>query len=84
MRTVYKYQLNLGITEIELPENAEILTVGKDPANLYSLWALVNTEAPLEKKKFITLGTGTEVPDNAWYLKSFREHIFVWHVFELV
>jgi hypothetical protein len=84
MRTVYKYKLDLGTTTVELPENAEILTVGKEPRGNYSLWAIVDTTAPLVKKEFIILGTGHEIPNNAWYIKSFRDGAFVWHVFELV
>lgn len=84
MRAVYKYPLEKSQTEIEMPENAEIVTAGRDPGNQFCIWAIVNTEAPLEKKKFVVLGTGQEIPNNAWYLKSFRESVFVWHVFELV
>jgi hypothetical protein len=84
MRTVYKYQLDLGTVTIELPENAEIITVGKDPHGKYSLWAIVNTEAVKVKKNFKILGTGHEVPNNAWYIDSFMDDMFVWHVFELV
>ena len=84
MRTVYKYQLDLGTTELELPANAEIITVGKEPRGKYSLWAIVDSTAPLVKKEFIILGTGHEIPNNAWYIKSFRDISFVWHVFELV
>jgi hypothetical protein len=48
------------------------------------LWAIVNTEAVKVKKNFIILGTGSEVPNNAWYIDSFMDGMFVWHVFELV
>lgn len=84
MRTIYKYGINLGVTELDLPANAEVIHAGLDPREQMSIWCLVTPEAPTEKKKFVIKGTGHEIESNLYYIKTFNVDPFVWHLFELL
>jgi len=84
MRKVYKYNLANGDTELDLPLNAEILTAGPDPKGDLCIWCLVNPDAPTEKKTFVIKGTGQDIENNLWYIRTFKKGMFVWHVFEKV
>lgn len=85
MRTIYKYPIPLCDTSyIELPQNAQVLTVGVQYGDLY-LWAAVDPEEPLRKWKFSVYGTGRQIPDNPGkYLGTVQLNggAFVFHVFQ--
>tara|TARA_R110000782_G_scaffold241474_1_gene327936 strand:- start:673 stop:999 length:327 start_codon:yes stop_codon:yes gene_type:complete len=62
-RIIFKYQMPvLESFEMQLPEGAEIIRM-EDQEGLFWLWAVVNTEAPLETRSFKVFKTGAKMPD---------------------
>jgi hypothetical protein len=58
MLTVYKYEIkNAGINIISMPQNAQILTA-KEQDNKPMMWAMVDTDNPMEERCFELTGTG--------------------------
>jgi len=84
MKTVWKYDLyfspNVNIT---MPKGAKILSVQNQYDNLH-LWALVDTEAPLELRTFAVFETGEFKESYGNHLATVQIRGFVWHVFETV
>lgn len=85
MVTIYKYQFEINDRiEIEMPEQARVLSI-QIQSGKPTIWAMVNTEWPLEKRTFLMYSTGHKMNE----LDLFRTHIgtiqlnaFVWHIFE--
>lgn len=63
MNTIWKYPLNLTDTqEVEIPQGAHILTVQRQGLGEgVMMWAIVNTEAPIELVVIETFGTGHSI-----------------------
>mgnify|MGYP003442041873 FL=1 len=85
--TIYKYQAPTPLIPektIELPEGAEIVEVGVDPAGDICLWALVdpNTEVK-NSRKFQLVGTGHPITRPVTHLGSIGDGRFVWHILEV-
>lgn len=59
MKTIYKYLLEPNGV-IKMPRGAEVLSVGEQHGWM-CVWALVDTEAPIESRRFATVGTGHEI-----------------------
>ena len=61
MKTIWKQQVPLWESrptfEVEFPAGAEILSVG-DQCGVITIWALVDSEAPLARYKFRAVFTG--------------------------
>lgn len=87
MRTVYKYPAHAGLFDLTLPKGAELLCVAIQHG-VPQMWALVDDEAPTEKRSFCGIGTGVEIPKQ-WkvlsYIGTFQLNngYLVFHVFEL-
>lgn len=90
MMTIWKFELEFNdVTNISMPEGAEILTVQKDEkSNKPCIWALVDTCNDNEERCFELFGTGQEIHFD---MGVDREYIgtyqyqkgqFVGHVFE--
>ena len=85
MKTIYKWTLTVGMTELQMPAGAKVLTAqmqGDQP----QLWALVDPTQPKERRVFVIYGTGNSVPDNPGeYVATFQMDggALVWHVFEV-
>jgi hypothetical protein len=62
MNTIFKYTLKPEI-ELELPENAELLSVGAQGDEAV-LWARVDPDAPKVNRHFRVFGTGHPMPDD--------------------
>jgi len=63
-KLIFKYQIPvLENFEMHLPAGAEIIRV-EDQGGMFWLWAVVNTEAVMEKRKFMSFKTGAKMPDN--------------------
>jgi|SRR5580765_4324831 len=71
MKTIWKYPLELSNEQvIDMPEAAQILTIERqgidgvtvDMKTDIVMWALVNTEAPIEKVLVEMFETGEELP----------------------
>lgn len=83
--TIWKFPLTLGVDVLDMPKSAKVLTVqtqGETPC----LWALVDTNAPTERRSFRTFGTGHKIPDNEKldYICTYQLDggQFIFHVFE--
>lgn len=87
MLTIHKFAVPTIDTEIEIemPVSTKILTVQNQREWMY-IWALVNTEAPKEKCKFMIFGTGHEIPKGVHleYIGTtqYDDGHFVWHLFK--
>ena len=68
MRSVWKYAVEPDEFVVEMPTGAVVLSV-EAQYGLVSMWALVNPEAPLCSRRFVTVGTGHPLPDE---IDSFR------------
>ncbi|MDV2459881.1 hypothetical protein CMU99_16305 [Elizabethkingia anophelis] len=87
MRKIFKYQLEIkDFNDIEMPKNAEVLSV-QVQNGIPCIWAMVDTENPLEKRKFMTIGTGKELcprtPHTFIGTYQLSELGLVFHCFEL-
>jgi hypothetical protein len=84
MKTILRWTLSPGSTDLHMPAGAKVLTVqmqGDSP----QLWALVDAETPREWRAFDVYGTGNPLPDNpGMYVATFQRHgtDLAWHVFE--
>lgn len=89
MITIHKYQFEFAPEfEIEMPENAKVLDVQmqhiSDDERKPTIWAMVDTNKPMVKRKFKAYWTGEALNG----LDLFRRHIatvqdvYVWHVFD--
>lgn len=85
MKTIYKYELRLQ-GGIDLPEGADILSVGNQGGGLY-LWALVDPSSSFEHRDIIVVGTGHPFNHSATLFIGtvhFPAVNLVWHIFERV
>lgn len=84
MSTIWKYALQPGRTELEMPGGAELLTVqmqGDTP----TLWAQVWPGEPVVRRVLDVYGTGHKMPpDPGKYVATFQmdDGTLVWHVFD--
>jgi hypothetical protein len=78
-KTILQYTLHLvGPNILDIPQDAEILKVMAQPAIRPTLtrdadlciWAMVDTELPVEPRKFTVIGNGQPVPQLSRYLGS--------------
>ena len=86
-RTIWKYPLEITDRQnVLMPEGAEILSAQMQRDTL-CLWALVNPDAPEQRREIEVLGTGNHATE------SKRRYIatvqmcggsLVWHIFERV
>ena len=89
MKTVYKYEIPIGIITTEMPIGASILDVqyqglvDEHGAPMLSLWALVNTKAKHEIVKLRVYGTGHPIEKPGEYVGTAQTPPFVWHVFKI-
>lgn len=75
-----------AVAEIRMPEGAQIIHVGALPHDCLCMWAIVDTDAPEEWRRFYIFGTGVRLTDleGIKFIGTvFQDHI-VWHVFENV
>lgn len=82
---IFKYPLKItDIQEIEMPEHAKILTI-QTQNTLPCIWARVNPEGTIVKRKIRMYGTGHECEchrDNE-YIGTFQLGSLAFHVFDL-
>lgn len=83
--TVWKYTLEIGTTELEIPLGAAVLSVQVQRGEP-CLWCLVNPQAQKGRRTFEAFGTGQQVPTGRRHLGSFQllDGDFVGHVFEVM
>lgn len=87
MKTIWKYILE-SQTTLDMPADATILSVGAQDNDI-CLWALVDTDAPAELRRFLVAGTGmplTETFNGARFIGTVQmvqaSVNLVMHVFE--
>ena len=86
MKTIWKYPLEPFERTLNVPANAQLLTV-QTQKNIPCLWFLVELDQaePTETRRFTTYGTGHTIPDgNRLYVGTTQMHddALVFHVFE--
>ena len=85
MTTIYKYTLeeDLSCSILEIPKDAVFRYIDTQ-RGLICLWFQVDTDKPLEQRRFIVYGTGHKIvcPELMVYIGSVQAGMFVWHVFE--
>jgi hypothetical protein len=93
MKTIWKFPLEVGGATIgqpqgvEMPGDAEILMAGNQ-GDFPTLWAMVETENPLEIRQFVLVSTGFDIGflqplDRYWGTAVTFEGELVWHVWEV-
>lgn len=86
--TIWKYEIvNKSIQQIELPENAQVLTVQLQDG-FPCIWALVDSSKPLKTREFHLYGTGQPIKecDTLKYVGTFQmiDMGLVFHLFEKI
>lgn len=82
--TIWKYELGIGIQDIEMPKGARVLCV-QEQRFKPCIWAHVNPGRPMELRRFAVVGTGMAAPERGFnYIGTFQQDdgALVWHVFE--
>ena len=89
MRTIWKFELNVGSNKVKMPEASEVLAVGEQEGKIM-LWAEVDGKSGLTERPFLVTGTGDEI-DNELVLDytgtvkiRFERVDYIWHVFEIL
>lgn len=85
-QTIYKYELQSGITTLKIPMNAQILTAACQGDSVF-IWAKLRPKNPLETRTFEVYGNDHEIPElerQLAYIGTAMMHggALVWHVFE--
>lgn len=84
MKTIYKYPIEITDKQtLPMPVGANILTVQVQNGNPF-IWAMVDTEAPIEGVAIIVYGTEHPIDEslNLEYIGTFQSNgkCFVFHV----
>lgn len=86
MKAIWKFPLAhatpLSSHGVEMPAGARVVRFAL-VANVPTVWALVDDQAPREVRSFTAYGTGHEIPDHAWYVGTWDAGPFVWHLFDV-
>lgn len=86
MRKIWKFPIALGPVELNLPEDAHMLTVQAQGEQV-CLWALCDPTKDLKVRQLVTYGTGhsINIDDGLKYLNTFQLHegALVFHAFEI-
>jgi len=89
MKTIWKYSVPIyGVFELSMPEGAKILStqMQRDEG---VLWAIVDTEAKMNLRKFLIWTTGNPITHDlkdVVFIGTFQmdNGLFVAHLFELI
>ena len=84
-REIHKFRVPCPTTPsfgLDLPAGAEILDVQMQHGHT-QLWALVDPQAPTQRRDFQIVGTGRPVAADLQYVGTWQDHdgVFVWHLF---
>lgn len=82
MKTIHKVQIRLdddwqGVKMLP----GAVVKVGEQ-GGIPTLWSLVDTSDSLVIRHFAITGTGHPIPEGGWYLGTYQDGPFVWHVWE--
>jgi hypothetical protein len=83
---IWKWTLDvIGVQTILMPKAAKVLSVHMQHGKP-QLWALVDEDAPVERRKFATYGTGQPLPnisDHGEFVGTYQiQDALVFHVFD--
>jgi len=81
MKTIWKFPIPFPAGTLSMPAKARIVSVQMQ-GEIPTLWAEVNTDAPIEKREFVIYGTGHH-QDGGHYVGTFQSPPFVWHLYEI-
>ena len=86
MKTIHKYQLNYGITSLQLPQGA--IPIHADlQQDVPTLWVEVDTQMPLIHYNIHIVGTGHQMAESISpstrlsHVSTFQEGGLVWHIY---
>lgn len=100
-KRIYKYPISVTDEfELCLPKGADILTIQTTPTSqgegVPYIWAMVDTEAPNETRRFRIIGTGNPIPEfdlesamrfekGYKYIGTFQQAqgMLIWHLLEV-
>ena len=92
MTRIFKYPLNdrEAVQIIEMPRNAQIISVGTDPIGNVCIWAAIEEKQPNKEKRIIyRIGTGWPIEliigENAKkfdFIGSVKDGEYMWHIFD--
>ena len=85
INTIWKYPIE-AVNEIQMPKDAEILSVGYDPQSQLCVWANVYPDRPVVTRVIKVFGTGKaiNIPGNhLWFIGTVKNGPFMWHVYEI-
>ena len=81
-QTIWKYALDGTVTERDMPFMAYIVYADMQ-GGFPTLWAMVDSDLPLEKRIFHIVGTGSVFPAGEIdYIGTVMDGPFVWHIVE--
>lgn len=92
MKTIYRYTINKSINDIDIPNGAEVISVGisidDNAKEVISLWAMVDTSASTTKRRFLVFGTGANMDDTTNFNINFlgtvrKSNMYAFHIFEV-
>ena len=88
MKTIHKFSIDMEDTfEVKMPRGAQVLTV-QEQYDEPQMWAIVDTDAPKETRRFRLVGTGHPIDPmlNLTYVGTFQlDHgQFIGHLFEIL
>lgn len=84
MKKVFKYPVGLDSFELDMPQWATILSLHMQNGKPH-IWALVDPDLQITRRRFLLVGTGHDVPENAKFVGTFlvRGDALVFHLFEV-
>lgn len=82
MRQIWKYEISLGITILNIPSGGIVRHLGVQNDNAY-IWVEIDPAKELVERKFSIYGTGWDLTEDVGtYVGSIQEGPFVWHLYE--
>jgi hypothetical protein len=85
MKRIYKYIVTgTGVNEFNIPKGAKALSVVMQRGNIVA-YMLVDPRNEMEKRKFVLLGTGWDLPDQLMedldFVGTVNDEPYIWHLF---
>lgn len=87
MQAIFKYRLEIPLTVIDMPDEAQLLHVHEQDGDPF-LWALIDNDKPHRPRQILTVGTGwqtqleTMAGDSIPYVGTSHIGPYVWHTFD--
>lgn len=83
MNRIFKYQVPLqDSVSVPMPEGARILSAAGTESDTLMVWAIVDTDAPLEDRTLLIRGTGHPLGTVGDFIATIQDGTFVWHLFD--